>query len=101
MVTRQTVVCCAVVLVAVLVLSLAAGCGPKTQASKSAPVQANAQAPATADASATGASDVVHTTATGQRYHRAGCRSLSKSDITMTRAEAEQRGLTPCKVCKP
>jgi hypothetical protein len=47
------------------------------------------------------ASDIVHATATGKRYHRAGCRSLSRSDIPMTRAEAEQRGLTPCKVCKP
>ena len=45
--------------------------------------------------------DTVHVTATGKRYHRAGCTSLSKSDIPMTRAEAEQRGLTPCKVCKP
>jgi len=46
-------------------------------------------------------SDIVHTTVSGKRYHRAGCRSLSRSDIPMTRAEAEQRGLTPCKVCKP
>ena len=45
--------------------------------------------------------DIVHATKTGERYHRAGCRSLSKSDIPMTRTEAEQRGLTPCKVCKP
>ena len=45
--------------------------------------------------------DMVHATDTGKRYHRAGCSSLSKSDIPMTLAEAEQRGLTPCKVCKP
>ena len=48
-----------------------------------------------------GGSDMVHATASGKRYHRAGCRSLSRSDIPMTRAEAEKRGLTPCKVCKP
>jgi len=48
-----------------------------------------------------GGSDMVHATATGKRYHRASCRSLSRTDIPMTRAEAQQRGLTPCKVCKP
>jgi hypothetical protein len=44
---------------------------------------------------------LVHVTDTGKRYHRAGCRSLAKSDTTITRAEAASRGLTPCKVCKP
>jgi len=45
--------------------------------------------------------DLVHITATGKRYHRAGCRSLSKSDTPMSRADAEARGLTPCHICKP
>jgi len=47
------------------------------------------------------ASDIVHATRTGKRYHRAGCSSLSRSDLPLTRAEAEQQGLTPCKVCNP
>ena len=67
-------------LVAALLLIAVVGCGPE---------------PSNA------AEDTVHATKTGARYHRAGCRSLSKSDIPMTRAEAEAKGLTPCKVCKP
>ena len=46
-------------------------------------------------------SDIVHATRTGKRYHAAGCRYLSKSDIPMTRQDAEARGLTPCSVCRP
>ena len=69
----------AAVLIAAMLLLPLTGCGPKHATP----------------------GDTVHATATGKRYHRAGCRSLSKSDIPMTRAEAEQRGLTPCKVCKP
>ncbi len=67
-------------LVAALFALAAGGCGPSPDSSTR---------------------DTVHATKTGERYHRAGCRSLSKSDIPMTRTEAEQRGLTPCKVCKP
>jgi len=46
-------------------------------------------------------SDIVHATRTGKRYHATGCRYLSKSDIPMTRQEAEAKGLTPCRVCNP
>jgi len=67
-------------IIAALLLLVTSGCGPSTDSS---------------------AQDIVHATRTGQRYHRAGCRSLSKSDIPMTRAQAEAKGLTPCKVCKP
>jgi MFS superfamily sulfate permease-like transporter len=56
---------------------------------------------ASVSAEHSGGSDIVHATASGKRYHRAGCRSLSRSDIPMPRAEAERRGLTPCKVCRP
>jgi DNA-entry nuclease len=45
--------------------------------------------------------DIVHATRTGKKYHRAGCRFLSKSDIPMGRSEAEAKGLTPCGVCQP
>jgi hypothetical protein len=81
---RRFALALAVVFAVALLLWLARGCGPGTKD--------------TAKASAT---DIVHVTATGKRYHREGCRSLSKSDIAITRAEAEARGLTPCKVCKP
>jgi len=43
----------------------------------------------------------VHITKTGKKYHLAGCRYLSHSDITVTLKEAKERGLTPCLVCKP
>ena len=38
---------------------------------------------------------------TGACYHRAGCRSLSRSGIPLTREEAEGRGLRPCSICQP
>lgn len=44
---------------------------------------------------------IVHITRTGKKYHRAGCRSLSRSDIPVTLEEAKQRGYDPCKVCTP
>ncbi len=45
------------------------------------------------------ATDTVHITRTGRKYHAAGCRYLSRSDIVVSRSEAERRGLTPCSVC--
>ena len=43
----------------------------------------------------------VHITRTGGKYHLAGCRYLSGSDIAVTLDEARSRGLTPCSVCRP
>lgn len=43
---------------------------------------------------------VVHITKTGAKYHRANCRHL-KSDIEVTLEEALNKGLEPCKTCKP
>jgi hypothetical protein len=42
----------------------------------------------------------VYRTKTGAKYHRAGCRYLSKSCLAMTLDEA-RRTLTPCSVCNP
>jgi len=47
------------------------------------------------------AADIVYVTRTGEKYHRAGCRYLSKSRIPMARDEAIRRGYTPCSVCRP
>ena len=92
-------------------LLLVSACGPKprysgnvetgrvtehTQSATAEEVAGPADEGSTEDAK-----DVVHATRTGERYHRASCRYLSKSDIPMSRAEAEAKGLTPCKVCKP
>jgi hypothetical protein len=48
-----------------------------------------------------GSGETVYITRTGKKYHRAGCSSLSKSCIPMTRSEAEAKGYTPCARCKP
>lgn len=41
----------------------------------------------------------VYITKSGARYHRAGCSSLRKSAIPMSRSKAVARGLTPCSRC--
>lgn len=46
-------------------------------------------------------SDIVYITKTGDKYHRAGCRYLSKSRIPISRKDAIARGSKPCSVCKP
>lgn len=43
----------------------------------------------------------VYITKTGEKYHRAGCRYLSKSMIPIALESAKARGYTPCSVCKP
>jgi len=43
---------------------------------------------------------IVYVTRTGSKYHRAGCTSLSKSQIPMTLSEAVKR-YAPCSICKP
>lgn len=45
--------------------------------------------------------DIVYVTNSGEKYHRAGCRYLSKSQIPMGRSEAISGGYTPCSVCRP
>lgn len=43
----------------------------------------------------------VYTTATGEKYHRAGCRYLKQSSYATTVSSARGRGYTACKICKP
>ena len=43
----------------------------------------------------------VYVTRTGKRYHLAGCKSLSKSNIPMSVKDAKARGYTPCRICHP
>lgn len=43
----------------------------------------------------------VYITKTGAKYHRAGCRYLSKSCIPISLEEAKKRGYGPCSVCNP
>lgn len=44
---------------------------------------------------------MVHITATGKKYHHAGCRTLKKSDTEVTLDEAKSMGLSPCGICNP
>jgi len=43
----------------------------------------------------------VYVTRTGEKYHRDGCRYLSRSKIAVSLKEAVARGFGPCSVCKP
>jgi PBP1b-binding outer membrane lipoprotein LpoB len=43
----------------------------------------------------------VYKTNSGKKYHKAGCKYLSKSSIPVTKTEAINDGLTPCSVCNP
>ena len=43
----------------------------------------------------------VYVTKTGSKYHAAGCRHLSKSQIPMSLSDAIASGYSPCSVCRP
>lgn len=43
----------------------------------------------------------VYRTKTGHKYHRSGCRYLSRSKIAISKSNAESMGLSPCSVCNP
>lgn len=47
------------------------------------------------------AEQVVYGTKSGKRYHKTPSCSNMKDPIEMTLSEAQSRGLTPCKRCKP
>ena len=40
-------------------------------------------------------------TTSGSKYHKVGCRYLSRSKIPISINEAQESGLSPCSVCKP
>jgi hypothetical protein len=46
---------------------------------------------------------LVYATPKGEKYHLQNCRTIAKSKVveTLTIEEAKERGLEPCKVCKP
>ena len=46
-------------------------------------------------------SQIVYVTRTGKKYHRDGCRYLAMSKFAISLKEAEARGYSPCKVCRP
>jgi competence protein ComEC len=62
---------------------------------------AGAGAAAAGVASGAAGGSRVFVTATGECYHRSGCRYLSYSRIATTLAHAEADGYRPCSVCDP
>lgn len=73
-------------------------CNPSIASSAQESTLASLQSPA---GSASSESEVtVYVTRTGTKYHRAGCRYLSKSMIPTPLKEAAQR-YAPCSVCRP
>ncbi len=46
-------------------------------------------------------SQTVYITKSGKKFHRDGCRSLSRSKIQISRQEAIRRGYSPCNTCRP
>ena len=72
---------------------------------KSAKVTMSVTVPAASPQAAQPAVDpqtvTVYVTKTGKKYHREGCRSLSRSKIPMTLKEAKAKGYTPCSTCRP
>jgi len=100
-----------------LVLSLLPGCGqaaksntpPSTTPSLSSKTYtvdeyfktAAVTSPATIPQKSAAGTDIVYITNTGSKYHRAGCRYLSKSCMPVERSAAINKGLGPCSVCKP
>ncbi|MDR3248176.1 MAG: thermonuclease family protein [Treponema sp.] len=47
------------------------------------------------------AATTVYATATGRKYHREDCVSLSRSKITISLGDALRSGYAPCGICKP
>jgi competence protein ComEC len=56
---------------------------------------------ASGPSASSGSDPIVYITATGECYHRAGCRYLSKSKIAIRLSKAKAEGYRPCSVCKP
>jgi len=46
-------------------------------------------------------STIVYITKTGEKYHRSGCRYLSRSKIAIELGDAKSQGYAPCSVCDP
>jgi len=56
---------------------------------------------AVAGGTSSGGNPTVYVTATGECYHRSGCRYLSESRISIRLKDAKARGYRPCSVCDP
>jgi len=70
-----------------------------------APAQATTARTPAAPTTGTRAQDngdtIVYITRTGTKYHRAGCRSLARSQTPIALRDAVARGSGPCSICNP
>lgn len=74
------------------------------QAEQDTQIQQDAQADAQAllvSPSSQNIEKTVYITNSGNKYHRAECKYLSKSEIPIKKSEAINEGYTPCSVCNP
>jgi len=74
-------------------------CNPPFTSGKAEAAQ-NQSLTSPSSAAAAESEELVYVTRTGMKYHRAGCRYLSKSMIPMPLREAAQ-SYAPCGVCRP
>ncbi len=65
------------------------------------PAASDVQGRAAAYAVAEQKDATVYITKSGEKYHKAGCQYLKKSQIKTTKKEAVMNGYGACKVCKP
>lgn len=75
--------------------------GSSSSTTESASSGSDSSAAENSDADSLNSETMVHITATGKKYHRAGCRTLKKSDTEVTLDEAKSMGLSPCGICNP
>ncbi|MEY7999430.1 thermonuclease family protein [Clostridium sp. Mt-5] len=59
------------------------------------------QQQAPTQSSTTNQSETVYVTKTGEKYHRAGCKYLARSQIPISLGDAKSQGYTPCSICNP
>ena len=75
---------------------------PKATSSQSTtPNSTTSQKPTTENQTTNNTSYTVYITKTGKRYHRDGCRYLSKSQIAISKSDAMNSGYSACSICKP
>ena len=75
--------------------------GSSSSTTESASSGSDSSAAENSAADSSNSETMVHITATGKKYHRAGCRTLNKSDTEVTLDEAKSMGLSPCGICNP
>ena len=75
--------------------------GSSSSTTESASSGSDSSATENSAADSSNSETMVHITATGKKYHRAGCRTLKKSDTEVTLDEAKSMGLSPCGICNP